>query len=49
MNLSPRDFWDMSVYEISLAINGFKEYNGGKDNKMDRNELDKLMEMYPDY
>ena len=49
MNLPPNQVWDMSIKEITLAINGFKEYNGNKSSNMDRDELEKLMERYPDY
>jgi len=49
MHLSPECFWNMSIKEITMAINGFKEYNGNNDSPMGRSELDKLKEMYPDY
>ncbi len=49
MNLPPNQVWDMSIKEITLAINGFKEYNGVKSEPMDKSDLDKLMERYPDY
>ena len=49
MHIPPSQVWDMSIREITLAINGFKEYNGNKSNTMDKDELEKLMEMYPDY
>lgn len=49
MNLPPSQVWDMSIKEITLAINGFKEYNGVKSEPMDKSDLDKLMERYPDY
>ena len=39
----------MSIKEITLAINGFKEYNGGKSEPMDRADLERLKELYPDY
>tara|TARA_R100000664_G_C2729215_1_gene120248 strand:+ start:789 stop:908 length:120 start_codon:yes stop_codon:yes gene_type:complete len=39
----------MSIKEITMAINGFKEYNGNKSEPMDKDDLNKLMEMYPDY
>ena len=49
IGISPKDFWDSSVPEISLAIKGFTEFNGGKKEKpMSRDELDNLMELYPD-
>ena len=49
MNLSPYDFWNMSIYEITMAINGFSEYNTGKtSNPMSKNELEELKQRYPD-
>ena len=49
IGISPEVFWRMSVAEISLAIKGFSEFNGGdKDAKMDHDELKQLMELYPD-
>jgi len=49
IGIQPSEFWDMSVYEVSLAIKGFREYNTGKTEKpMDKGELDKMKEMYPD-
>ena len=45
----PNDFWESSLVEIYAAINGFIEFNGQKEEKpMSRNELDDLMELYPD-
>jgi len=39
----------MSITEITLAIKGFSEFNGGsKDKPMGKNELNELMELYPD-
>ena len=49
MHLPPSCFWNMSIKEITMAIKGFKEYNGNNDSPMDRSELDNLKEMYPDY
>ena len=49
MHLSPECFWNMSIKEITMAIKGFKEYNGSNDTAMNRSELDELKEMYPDY
>tara|TARA_Y100001938_G_scaffold151096_1_gene245939 strand:+ start:195 stop:350 length:156 start_codon:yes stop_codon:yes gene_type:complete len=49
IGISPDVFWRMSVTEISLAIKGFSEFNGGgNDQKMDQDDLKKLMELYPD-
>ena len=49
MHIPPSQVWNMSIREITIAIKGFKEYNGNKSSNMDRDELDKLMEMYPAY
>jgi len=39
----------MSITEITLAIKGFSEFNGdNKDKPMDKDELNELMELYPD-
>ena len=50
MGIPPRDFWDMSLFELYSAINGFAEFHGGsKENApMTRDELEDLMERYPD-
>ena len=46
---SPSVFWDSSVVEVYAAIDGFIEFNGGKDEKpMTTDELSDLMELYPD-
>lgn len=47
--MQPENFWNSSVPEISFAIKGFSEFNGGKKDKpMSRDELDNLMELHPD-
>jgi len=47
--MSTKDFWDSSVSEITFAIKGFSEFNGGKKERpMSREELDNLMELNPD-
>jgi len=43
MHLPPNQVWDMSIKEITIAINGFKEYNGNKSEPMDKSDLDKLI------
>lgn len=49
MQMSPNDFWNMSMQEFILATEGFVEFNSdGKPPPMTRNELDSLMERYPD-
>ena len=50
MQIPPNVVWDMSIPEITLAINGFKEYNTGKrSDPMSKSELEKLKERYPDF
>lgn len=49
LNLTPKDFWDMSPIEIYMAVEGFLEFNGGeKDKPLTNEELEDLMELYPD-
>tara|TARA_R100000951_G_scaffold32405_1_gene27611 strand:+ start:2307 stop:2465 length:159 start_codon:yes stop_codon:yes gene_type:complete len=51
MGMSPNIFWNTSPQEIYLAIDGFSEFNGGKEKKeqpMDKSRLHELMELYPD-
>ena len=37
-------FWNMSITEITYAINGFTEFNGGKKERpMDKEDLNELM------
>jgi len=49
LNLSPSDFWEMSPTEIYMAVDAFVEFNGGnQEEPMTRDELDNLMELYPD-
>jgi len=47
--MSPAVFWDLSLTELNLAIDGFREFNGAnKDRPMNKEELNELMELYPD-
>tara|TARA_R100001460_G_scaffold46203_1_gene83656 strand:+ start:3533 stop:3688 length:156 start_codon:yes stop_codon:yes gene_type:complete len=49
IGINPVVFWEMSITEISLAVKGFIEFNGGKKSgSMDKEDLEELMEMYPD-
>ena len=49
LNLSPEEFWNMSPIEIYIALEGFLEFNGGeKDRPLTNEELEDLMELYPD-
>jgi|TARA_B100000131_G_C18037967_1_gene581201 hypothetical protein len=45
----PSEFWNASTQEVWSAIDGFAEFNGdGKEKPMDRDELEEMMELYPD-
>ena len=49
MGMSPDTFWNLSLKELNLAIEGFREFHGGKKQKaMTKDELKELMEIYPD-
>jgi len=50
MGMSPTTFWLSSPTEIYMAIDGFVEFNGGKDKEepMTSNKLEEMMELYPD-
>lgn len=49
MQIRPADFWDMSLEEFYCAIEGFKQFHSAQTSEpMTRNELDRLMELYPD-
>lgn len=47
--MTPQEFWSLSFTEFMLAIEGFAEFNSdGTPPPMKRNELESLMERYPD-
>ena len=49
MFMSPADFWNLSPKELYAAVEGFTEFHTAKsDQPMSRDELDELMELYPD-
>ena len=49
MQLSPEQFWNMSLKEFLLALDGFAEFHsGGEPPPLQRDELEELMELYPD-
>jgi len=49
MFMSPKDFWNLSPIELYATVEGFSEFHTSQKNKpMSRNELDDLMELYPD-
>jgi uncharacterized phage protein (TIGR02216 family) len=49
MQIRPDDFWNMSLIEFYAAIEGFSEFHSsGKPPPMKKDELEDLMERYPD-
>lgn len=49
MGMRPDDFWNMSLIEFYAAMDGFAEFHsGGKPPPLRRDELEDLMELYPD-
>tara|TARA_B100001093_G_scaffold345416_1_gene330110 strand:- start:1099 stop:1269 length:171 start_codon:yes stop_codon:yes gene_type:complete len=49
MQMRPDDFWNMSLVEFYAALDGFAEfYSSGKPPPLNKNELQDLMERYPD-
>jgi len=49
MSMRPDDFWNLSPREMWEAIKGFKQFHGAeKERPMTTEELDDLMELYPD-
>lgn len=49
MGMRPDDFWNMSLIEFYAAMDGFAEFHsGGKPPPLRRDELENLMELYPD-
>lgn len=49
MHFAPRAVREMSLAEVSAALDGFQEFNGGKQNDVPtREELEEMMRLYPD-
>jgi|TARA_R110001592_G_scaffold212350_1_gene464641 uncharacterized phage protein (TIGR02216 family) len=51
MNMRPSDFWSLSPREMYLAISGFKTFHASgqdKEEPMDSERLQEMMELYPD-
>lgn len=49
MQMRPDDFWNMSFQEFYLATEGFSDFHsGGEPPPLNRDELNSLMERYPD-
>jgi uncharacterized phage protein (TIGR02216 family) len=50
MQMRPDDFWNLSPRELWLALSGFKQFHSSSESNapMRKDELDNLMELYPD-
>jgi len=49
IGMRPKDFWDLSPVEMYQAMKGFKQFNTTeKEKPMTHDELQDLMELYPD-
>lgn len=49
MHIPASEFWGMSLQEFYSACDGLNEYNSGSESRpLTRNELEELMELYPD-
>ena len=49
IGMSPNSFWNMSPREMYASISGFVEFNTvPKEEPLTRDELEDLMELYPD-
>lgn len=49
MQMRPDDFWQMSIKEFYLAIDGFSEFHsGGQPPPLSKDELEDLKERFPD-
>ena len=50
MQIRPDDFWNMSMPEFYMALQGFKNFHAAteKEEPMSKDRLDELMELYPD-
>lgn len=49
IGMQPSEFWDCSVIEIHLAMEGFMEFNTSEqDEPLGKDDLAELMELNPD-
>ena len=48
MRMTSDEFLSLSFHEFILAVDGFKEFHGGKPPPLSKDELEDLMERYPD-
>lgn len=47
--MSASEFWGLSMYELIAGVKGFSDFHsGGKPEPLNRDELEDLMERYPD-
>tara|TARA_R110000782_G_scaffold51530_1_gene111035 strand:+ start:344 stop:529 length:186 start_codon:yes stop_codon:yes gene_type:complete len=48
LKIPPKDFWDMGLPELYLAIDGYVEANNMSQKPFGKDDLQDLMERYPD-
>lgn len=49
MRMTTDEFWNSSLHEFLLAVDGFAEFHSdGQAAPMQKDELNELMELYPD-
>tara|TARA_R100001369_G_scaffold81468_1_gene112465 strand:+ start:117 stop:302 length:186 start_codon:yes stop_codon:yes gene_type:complete len=48
LKIPPKDFWDMGLPELYLAIDGYIEANDTGQKSFGKDDLQDLMERYPD-
>ncbi len=49
LQMRPKDFWDLSTHEFYRALDGFTSFHSAKKTApMGKDELEELMERYPD-
>lgn len=49
MNMSASEFWNLSICELVSGLRGFSDFHsGGKPEALNKDELEDLMERYPD-
>ena len=47
--MRPKDFWELSMVELYAAVRGFQQFHAAsKEEPLHKEELDDLMELYPD-
>ena len=49
LRMTPNEFWNLTMIEFVCACEGFSKFHGGQsDTPMTKDELQDLMERYPD-